>query len=114
MNLNKKSFSLIEVLVTLAILSTAVISIFRSFAASLYAVKLSQNITRASYLVEEKIWEIDQWDKDIVEQENGFKFNYQKNKTDLSGLSELKFEVSWLENKRQKRALIFLTELIDK
>lgn len=55
--MRNKAFSLFEVMVAVAILSTALVFVFRSFATVLTAVKLSRNLTLACWLAEEKIWE---------------------------------------------------------
>ena len=52
-----RGFTLIEVLITIAILSTAIIFVFRSFATLLAAQKTSQALILGTFLAEEKIWE---------------------------------------------------------
>lgn len=118
------SFSLIEVLITVAILSTAIVFIFRSFTASLAAVKFSQNITLACLLTEEKLFEIEERQapgaseyaegrENLAERE--FKWNYQTTPLEDSDLAELKFNVSWQENARENEyAIDFFTYLITK
>lgn len=54
---NRRSFTLIEVLVTMAIFSTAIIFVFRAFTTSLDSVRLSQHVVLASELAQEKILE---------------------------------------------------------
>jgi len=44
--------------VAVAILSTALVFVFRSFATVLTAVKLGRNLTLACWLAEEKIWDV--------------------------------------------------------
>lgn len=51
---------MLEVLVTVTILSTGIVFILRSFSAAITAEKLSQDIAIGCYLAEEKLWEITQ------------------------------------------------------
>ncbi|MBI4706487.1 MAG: prepilin-type N-terminal cleavage/methylation domain-containing protein [Candidatus Omnitrophica bacterium] len=103
---SSKAFSLIELLVTMAILAAGIVFIFRSFAASLAGVKLSQNITNACLLAENKVWEIGQHYKDgfsFPEQgaeESGvkkFDWNSKFSDTEIAGLKKLDLIVSWPE-----------------
>ena len=116
-------FTLLEVLITVAILSTAIIFIFRSYTASLSSSKFSQDITLACYLVEDKLWEIEQDYKNnpnpvtsgvetIEKQNKDFDCGYEILDTVIVGLKELKLTVSWKENIREnKYTLEFLTYL---
>lgn len=115
------AFSLLEVLITVGILSVAVITIFRSFAASLSAARFSQHISLASYLTEGKILEIEQaYKKNLTTQDYGvtsfastnFNWHYEILDTQKEDLKELKFIVSWKENQReQEYPMEFLTYL---
>lgn len=120
-----RSFSLLEVLITVAILSTATTFVFRSFTTSLYSSRFSQNITLACYLAEDKIWEIEQSYKDALKlpdhpgketvQDRNFNWDYEISETKSPDLKQLKFTVTWKENIREKDySMEFLTYLIPK
>ncbi|MFH1191309.1 MAG: prepilin-type N-terminal cleavage/methylation domain-containing protein, partial [Candidatus Omnitrophota bacterium] len=53
---SKRGFSLAEVLITMAILVTGIVFVFRAFVTSMSSAKFSQNITMACLLAENKIW----------------------------------------------------------
>ena len=119
-----RGFTLLEVLIALAILSTAIVFIFRSFTSSLYSTKFSQNITGACFFAENKIWELEQEQKAKtwpIESEQGnqkfqgkdFKWSYQAKRLGSSNLIYLEFIVSWQENLREKEySLEFDTYLV--
>ena len=110
---SSKAFTLLEVLIALAILSTAIVFIFRSFTFSLSTTKFSQNITLACFLAEDKIWELEQGQMAQVEpiesqqgsekiQGKDFRWAYQTKKLGNSDLVYLEFIVYWQENLREK------------
>jgi len=123
---SNKAFSLLEVLITVAILSTAVIFVFRSFTASLSSAKFSQNITLACYLAEAKLWEIEQNQRQSpspLDPDNGtekmqgrdFNWSYETIKLEGLNLIKLRFNISWQEKIREKEySMEFLTYLIPK
>ncbi|MFA4843036.1 MAG: prepilin-type N-terminal cleavage/methylation domain-containing protein, partial [Candidatus Omnitrophota bacterium] len=51
-----KGLTLLEVLITVAILAGAIVFVFRGFLTALSATKFSQNVTLACLLAEDKIW----------------------------------------------------------
>lgn len=116
-----KAFSLIEALIATAILSTAVIFLFRSFATVLSAMRLSQNITLAGYLAEGKLWEIEEMYKygenlptpgtDTL-QNTDFKWSYEISDADIQDLKKLNLTLSWRESLRLgEYSMNFLTYL---
>ena len=116
-----RAFTLLEVLITVAILTTAITFIFRSFTASLAFAQFSQDITIACYLAEDKLWEIEQspvsgpkssgWGSQRIQNKN-FNWLYEIRDTDNDDLKELKLTVSWKENVREKEyTMEFLTYL---
>lgn len=117
-----KAFSLIEVLITVAILSTAIIFVFRSFTASLNTARFSQDITLASFLAEDKLWNIEKkfianaalpFSGSEIMQNRTFNWDYKITETQIANLSQFKFTVSWKENVREKQYPIeFFTYLI--
>jgi len=121
---NRASFTLLEVLITVAILATAIIFVFRSFTASLTSAQFSQDITSACYLAEDKLWEIGQTQVNAPKssdqgsqriQNKDFNWYYEIQNTDNAELKELKLTVSWKEKVREKEyTMDFLTYLAPK
>lgn len=125
---SNKAFTLLEVLITVAILSTAIVFVFRSFTTSLSSTKFSQNITLACYLAEGKLWEIEEKQKqktepliesnqDSVEMQ-GRTFNWQYETTlkepDLN-IIKVNLVLSWQENTRKELyTMEFLSYLLPK
>ena len=107
-----KAFSLIEVLITVAILATAVIFLFRSFGSSLAAARFSQDITLATYSSENKLWEIEQVNllgKNFALsgtekiQNKDFNWNYIiEIDPNNPNLKQLNFVISWKEKAKVK------------
>jgi hypothetical protein len=112
------------VLIAIAILSTAIIFIFRSFTVSLSSAKFSHSITLASLLAEEKIWEIETSFKEgtplplakpEIRQNRSFEWKSEIMATDIAKLKLLKLSIFWKENVREKPyALEFFTYLAQK
>lgn len=105
-----RGFSLIEVLITMGILAAGIVFIFRSFAASLAGVKLSQNITNACLLSEAKLWELSQRYRDgfsFLEQGSDeleikkFDWNLKLTDVGITGLKQINFNISWPEGARE-------------
>lgn len=121
---SNKAFTLLEVLIALAILSTAIVFIFRSFTSSLSSVKFSQNMTLACFFAENKIWELVEEQKSQVEpianqqgsekiQDKDFRWKSQVKKIGSSSLVYLEFIIYWKENLREKEySLEFDTYLL--
>jgi type II secretion system protein I len=122
--LSLTGFTLFEVLIALAILSTAIVFIFRSFTSSLASAKFSQNITLACFLAENKIWELEEEQITKAEpidvrqgsekiQGKEFQWEYRVNKLGSSNLIYLEFVVYWQEQFREnKYSLEFSTYLL--
>lgn len=123
---SSKAFSLLEVLLSIVILSTAIVFIFRSFTSSLFSTKFSQNITLACFLAENKIWELEQEQKIKVEpietrqdseilQGKEFKWKCQVERLGNSSLIYLEFIISWQEGLRKKEySLEFNTYILSR
>lgn len=115
---------MLEVLIALVILCTAIVFIFRSLTSSLSSVKFSQNMTLACFFAENKIWELEQEQKGKagpIESQQGnekiqgkyFKWMYQAKRLGSSNLVYLEFIVCWRENLREKEySLEFDTYLV--
>ena len=119
---SNRSFSLIEVLITVSILSILVIFIFRALNTCLAAARFSQNISTACFLTEFKLWEAELKAKDVsgdfiqsgIENINGkeFAWSYALKKPEDSKLLRLDFKTSWNEKTRhQEYSLDFFTYL---
>jgi type II secretory pathway pseudopilin PulG len=120
---NGAAFSLIEVLVSIALLSTAIVFIFRAFNTSLSAARLSRNISLTCFVIEQKIWEIEQQRKDnlaIPETASseinlaGEKFNldYIIADTDIATLKRLNIKTSWRQRRLKPYSMDFSTLLL--
>lgn len=102
-----KAFSLLEVMLTAAIMSVVVIFVFRSFASSLHSVRFGQNMMLATFLVQEKLSLIERRAladfSGLDTMENiQFKWSYDLVETDINGLYRVDFSVSWKEKTRQE------------
>jgi prepilin-type N-terminal cleavage/methylation domain-containing protein len=111
-----KGLSLIEVLITVAILSSAIAVVLRAFASLLATTQYSQNITRATLLAEDKLWRLENGlpfeDKERGEE----KFTPAYTQTpdilpDFKDLELLKVSVSWEEKGASPYTIDFYTYL---
>jgi type II secretion system protein I len=118
---NNRAFTLLEVLITVAILSSAIIFVFRAFTASLAANRLSQNITRACFVAEAKLWEalhLSLRNKAIPASgsENidnlDINWSFRSGHSSPDGLRPLTVSVYWRENTREKNVSMEFTTLI--
>lgn len=121
---SNSAFSMIEVLITTVILSTAIVFVFRSFSMSLAAARFSQNLTLACYLAEDKIAEIEErqkYERDALTSENGqediqnteFNYAYELSASEDPRLINLNFNTSWQEGMREKEYRVaFSTALL--
>lgn len=108
---NRPGFTLVEVLITVGILSTVVIFIFHSFTALLSAVRFSQEITLACYLAEGKLWQIEQAGlkgyafpesgQELV-QKKDYNWFYEISDTISQDLKKVKLTVSWKRKTSEK------------
>lgn len=105
-----RSFSLVETLITVSILSTLVIFIFRALNTCLSAARFSQDISTACFLSEFKLWEAELRLKDTSgelkesgrENINGKEFTWSADarKMQDSELLKLDLKTSWNEKRR--------------
>jgi len=118
----RKAISLIEVLITVAILTGGIVFVFRSFMTSLSAANLSQNIMLASYLAEDKLWQVEAAQKQKISLENSgletvniqsreFSTKYEILPTTIKSLSKLNISAAWLRDKRNSYSVDFSTYL---
>ena len=120
---SSSSFSLIEVLIAIAILSTSIIFIFRSFTTALAATRLSQNITVACFLAQDKMWEIEEalrgggeFEEAGIQKINERDFEWEA-EIDTFGAGDLKpliFSVKWQERSREKKYSLGFTTCVFK
>ncbi len=117
--LKNRAFTLIEVMLAVTILAVGLVMVVRSYATSMQAIKVSQNLAIANLLLEKKIWE---WQEkksraeegSLEEEEGSFTapfddFSYEVSfieQEDLPLAYEGRlykglFEVSWQQRKRK-------------
>ncbi len=113
-------------MITVAILSTAIVFTLRAFASVLTGVRFSQDISLACLLAEDKMWEAEakqKESKEPLEPASGsqtmggrdFNWDYTAAKIEDMDLINLEFNVSWKEKAREKEyTLDFITYLIPK
>lgn len=110
-------FTLAEVLITMAIMVTGIVFVFRAFVTSMICAKFSQNITIACLLAGNKIWEIEENHKGGIAMETSgsqasqnkeYKWNYLISKIEGMELEEMEFDLSWQEKTREKEYLLKL------
>jgi len=120
----QKTISLIEVLITLAILTGGIVFVFRGFMTSLSAANLSQNIMLSCFLAEDRLWQIEEMKKqkttpeisglEILNMQNKeFSVKYEISQTSIAGLDKLNISVSWPKDKRSSHSVDFSTYLVD-
>ena len=121
MNKRAAGFTLIEVLITVAILLTAIVFLFRSFATSLTTAQFSQNTTLACYLAEEKLFDIQNsyaYKKMLMDegtqalQNINFRWKYEISDTDNEGLKKLDLLIIWKEKNRAREYSMDFTTLL--
>jgi len=118
---SNRSFTFIEVLITVAILSTAIVFIFQGFSTLFSAEALSQDMSLACYLAEDQFWQIESDLTDAVPlsaegasklQDREFRWNYELTDAEDMGLRILKLEVTLPKKGKEKvRSLVFFTYL---
>jgi type II secretion system protein I len=107
-------FTLLEILVALAILATAVTIIFQLFSASLRNISVSEDVVAASVRAEAKMREVlsreelsaDSWTEDT---NDGYKFTVNitetlQQKTDSLPLQllQINITISWIKNSKER------------
>jgi len=94
--------------------------VFRAFMTSLSAANLSQNIMLASFLAEDKLWQVEQMQKEKITQDNSgvntitlqnreFNVRYEISSTAAEGPGKLDVTVSWPKDKRSSHSVNFST-----
>ncbi|MDP2904881.1 MAG: prepilin-type N-terminal cleavage/methylation domain-containing protein [Candidatus Omnitrophota bacterium] len=103
-----RAFSLLEVIITVAVFSTALVFVLRAFTTVLFGARLSQDMTLACLAAENKLWEIEQApstgaaypDKEGAQviQDREFKWSYELFPSSYALLSELDLAISWRQH----------------
>ena len=106
-----RAFSLLELIISVAILSIGIIAILQAFSFSAQVTGLSCDIIKAVFLSEDKIQELelrekqklitDEEAKDTKEKDK-FNWQYAVNLAPELNLYKLNFEVSWQRRNRQE------------
>ena len=108
---SSKSFSLVEVLVAVTVLATAITAVFRAYVTILSAVGFSRNMTQACLLSEEKLGEAQYRYTGSGEitasgsrilRNTKFNWKYEIVDADTPQLKQLHLAVSWKEHSRRK------------
>lgn len=106
---SNKSFSLLEVVITVAILTSAITVVLRAFTTIISGVNLSQNITMACLLAEDKLWRLENGFalEESAEEKPEFSYTQETLDTGIPGLDKLKLGVSWEEKRANPYSLEF-------
>jgi len=105
---SNRAFSLLEVIITVAVISTALVFVLRAFTTVLFGARLSQDMTLACLAAENKLWEIEQApstgaaypDKEGAQiiQDKEFKWSYKLLPGPQAKLLELDLAISWRQH----------------
>ncbi|MBU4589332.1 MAG: type II secretion system GspH family protein [Candidatus Omnitrophica bacterium] len=103
--MKNKGFLLLEVMVSVTILSIGLVLILSSFIRSIKAIELSEDYFRAGLLFEEKIYEVHNTDGEIFSDEGvfedfGSRFSWNLavesvDEDELKNLYDISLEISW-------------------
>ena len=111
MKLKNKAFSLIELLIATAILSTGLIVIFKAFSFSAKSAGISSDLTKAVFLAEDKIQELEferkinqtAWEQlETSGQADKFDWKYEVSLLPDLSLYVLKFDVAWKRSNEER------------
>jgi type II secretion system protein I len=114
-----KGFTLLEVLLSLSIISVSLLAVINCFSGAVSAKKSVLNYTQAMLLADEKLFEIQNADFNKIEKKGNFNPPYEKfqwgidaSSTDYSNLAQVDLTVSWTQQGREKS--IQVATIIDK
>ncbi len=95
-------FLLLEVLVSMAIISIGLVYIVRSFSSSMRAIDTSNKFLKSVALIEEKMWEIEAaagieagQDHGRFEDAEGYTWNIEAEEIEDSNINDVKLKVEW-------------------
>lgn len=118
--LGKKGFLLLEVLVSVAVITVGLIYIIRSFSISTRAIATSRDYIKAVSLLEGKIWEYEQAreiksgeDKGAFEENREFEWELNAETEKETALNKTRLQVSW-EERHRKQTVSLTTYLWNK
>ncbi|MFH1655810.1 MAG: type II secretion system protein [Candidatus Omnitrophota bacterium] len=123
---NKKAFLLVEVLITVVVLSIGLVAITRSFMTSLKALDIIAQYEKARWLLEEKLWDLEikdaieadlQTEENFPEPNDRFKYRLETEnieEDDEPGpLNNVKLSVNW-PSRKEIREISIATYLKNK
>jgi general secretion pathway protein I len=105
-----RAFSLLEVLLALAIFSIGLVGIMQATTVQVRAEKQAEDVTRATVLAQNIIEEIrytgdieaDSDDGEFEGDDQGFAWEYQTEETEIAGLYRLEVAISWSDGMARK------------
>lgn len=114
MILNKKGFTLLEIIVAMVIVVVGLVLISQAFSIGLRAVRVSDKLTVAKFLAEQKITELElqgfstlqSTNGDFGEDYPGFTWQEVVSATDLDNLKQVDLTISWPEENTIRSLLI--------
>ncbi|MCX5715092.1 MAG: prepilin-type N-terminal cleavage/methylation domain-containing protein [Candidatus Omnitrophica bacterium] len=117
-NLNKRGFSLLEVVIAVGILSVGIITVVQALTYSSRVAGVASDYVRALFLVTDKLQELEFQEKLIppgyAKQDSGeqgrFKWNYTIEQDQGTALNKLNLGINWVRRDRQE-ALNLVTYL---
>lgn len=110
-NSRKRAFSLLEVVISIAILSVGLMAVLQALSFSARMAGLSCDITNAVFLAEDKMQEMELKEKQNLinkqprqakARENKFDWFYVLNSDAVSSLYRLEFNISWQSANRKE------------
>jgi type II secretion system protein I len=119
MTQSHKGFTLLEVLLSLSIISISLLVIINCFSQAVSAKKSVLNYTQAMFLADEKIAELKNGSLSEIAKQGNFDPPYEKFKWDIDAIStnyrnlaKVDLTVSWFQQGREKN--IEVSTIIDK
>ena len=107
--LGKKGFLLLEVLVSVIIITVGLVYIIRSFSMSTRAIATSRDYIKAASLMEDKLWELEQArqvergeDKGYFDDERKFTWEIKAEEEEESPVNKMELDVSWKRRERSQ------------
>lgn len=106
----KKGFLLLEVLVSVAVITVGLIYIIRSFSISTRAIATSRDYIKAVSLLEEKLWEFEETrqiesgeDRDYFRDDRRFTWQLSAETEEEIPINKTQLKVFWEEKNRKQR-----------
>lgn len=109
----KNGFLLLEVLVSVVVITLGLVYIVRSFSISTRAIKTSRNYMKAVSLLEEKLWELEEAgqvergeDGDYFKDDRGFQWELAADTEEELPINKTILAVTWKDRQRKQRVSI--------